>query len=134
MQLRYEHAYTEDTYLENNKLEYKEPNAIKRWTCIYRRYLPRAYLYYIILLHLSLYFRRKSSPLQPLTALDLVFFLAFWEHDIESYVSLWFQIQICDLRSCSIPLCPLSNSTCLTWFGFFNAKLCPISHNDLIMD
>ena len=29
---------------KNNKLEYKEPNEIKRWTCIYRIYLPRAYL------------------------------------------------------------------------------------------
>ena len=28
----------------------------------------------------------------------------------------------------------LSNATCLTWFGFSKAKLCPISHNDLIMD
>ena len=28
----------------------------------------------------------------------------------------------------------LSNATGLTWFGFSKAKLCPISHNDLIMD
>ena len=32
------------------------------------------------------------------------------------------------------PLNPLSNGTSLTWFGFFKTELCPISHNDLIMD
>ena len=47
----------------------------------------------------------------------------------------------CDFRSLiskiwpwGIPLNPLSNSTGLIWFGFFKEKLCPISHNDLIMD
>ena len=34
----------------------------------------------------------------------------------------------------SIPLKLLSNATGLNWFGFFKKKLCPISHNDLIMD
>ena len=28
----------------------------------------------------------------------------------------------------------LSNATSLTWFGFPKENLCPISHNDLIMD
>ena len=32
------------------------------------------------------------------------------------------------------PLNYLSNSTGITWFGFSKTKLCPISHNDLIMD
>ena len=32
------------------------------------------------------------------------------------------------------PLNYLSNSTGLTWFGFSKTKLCPISHNHLIMD
>ena len=31
------------------------------------------------------------------------------------------------------PLNPLSNAIGLTWFGFFKTKLCPISHDDLIM-
>ena len=33
-----------------------------------------------------------------------------------------------------IPLNYISNSIGLTWFGFSKTKLCPISHNDLIMD
>ena len=41
---------------------------------------------------------------------------------------------ISKIWSCSIPLNILSNATTLTWFSFFNKKLCPISHNDLIMD
>ena len=32
------------------------------------------------------------------------------------------------------PLNYLSNATGLTWFGFSKTKLCPISHNDLILD
>ena len=32
------------------------------------------------------------------------------------------------------PLNSLLNSTVLTWFGFSKTNLCPISHNDLIMD
>ena len=32
------------------------------------------------------------------------------------------------------PLNYLSNATGLTWFGFSKKKLCPISHNDLILD
>ena len=41
---------------------------------------------------------------------------------------------ISEIFPCSIPLELLSNVTGLTWFGFFKAKLCPISHNDAIMD
>ena len=48
---------------------------------------------------------------------------------------------LCNLRSprfylqyFSSPLNLLSNAIGLTWFGFFKAKLCPISHNGLIMD
>ena len=45
-----------------------------------------------------------------------------------------FQSLITEIWSWSSPLNPLSNATGLTWFGFFKTKLCPISHNNLIMD
>ena len=41
---------------------------------------------------------------------------------------------ISEFRYQCSPLNYLSNSTGLTWFGFSKTKLCPISHNDLIMD
>ena len=40
---------------------------------------------------------------------------------------------ISEIWSCSIHLNLLSNATGMTWFGYFNTKLCRISHNDLIM-
>ena len=44
-----------------------------------------------------------------------------------------FRSSISKIRPCSIPLNLLSSATGLNWFGFFKAKLCPISHNVLIM-
>ena len=41
---------------------------------------------------------------------------------------------IFEIKHYSSPLKLLSNSIGLTWFGFFKTKLCPMSHNDLIMD
>ena len=48
---------------------------------------------------------------------------------------------LCDCRSSlsriynwSSPLNSVLNATGLTWFGFPKTKLCPISHNDLILD
>ena len=41
---------------------------------------------------------------------------------------------ISEIWSYSSPLHLLSNAMGLTWFRFFKENLCPISHNDLIMD
>ena len=46
----------------------------------------------------------------------------------------YFKSPICDFWSCSSPLSLLSNATGPTQFGVFKWQLCPISHNDLIMD
>ena len=45
-----------------------------------------------------------------------------------------FRSSISKLQPCSIPLKLLSNGTSLTWFWCSKTKLCPISHNDLILD
>ena len=45
-----------------------------------------------------------------------------------------FRSLISEIWSWGSPLNPLSNAIGLTWFGFFKENLCPISHNDLIMD
>ena len=45
-----------------------------------------------------------------------------------------FGYSISEIWSYRIPLKLLSNVIGLTWFGFFKTKLCPISHNDLIME
>ena len=62
------------------------------------------------------------------------FFLAFEKLDIENELSLWFLIFNISNSALKYPLKPFSNAIGLTWFGFFKAKLCPISHDDLIMD
>ena len=47
-------------------------------------------------------------------------------YDFRSSITyIWHQVS---------PLNSLSNATGLTSFGFFKAKLCPISHNDPIME
>ena len=50
-----------------------------------------------------------------------------------NYLCNW-KYSISQIPPCSSPLKLLSNATGLTWFGFSKTKLCPISHNDLIMD
>jgi len=50
-----------------------------------------------------------------------------------NYLCNWKSL-ISEIQPCCSPLKLLSNSTGLTWFGFSKEKLCPISHNDLIMD
>ena len=45
-----------------------------------------------------------------------------------------FGSSIFEIRPCSSPMNIISNATGMTWFGFFKKKLCPIPHNDLIMD
>ena len=45
-----------------------------------------------------------------------------------------FGSSITKIRPWSSPLKLLCNATGLTSFGFFKSKLCPISHNELIMD
>jgi len=45
-----------------------------------------------------------------------------------------FRSPICYVQSFSIPLSLLSNAMGLTQFEFLKVKLCPVSHNDLIMD
>ena len=88
------------------------------------------------LLHLALCCPRKFGPLHPLTSLDLVFFIILPSRSmiLNMMYPCDFRSLICDLRSCSSPLSLLSNATGLSRFGFFKAKLCLISHNDLIMD
>ena len=49
------------------------------------------------------------------------------------YLCDW-KSSISEIQPCSSPLKLLSNATDLTWFGFSKTKLCPISHNDLILD
>jgi hypothetical protein len=39
-----------------------------------------------------------------------------------------------EISSCGSPLSPLSNPTSLIKIGFFKKELCPISHDDLIID
>ena len=41
---------------------------------------------------------------------------------------------ISEIQHWSSPLNYLLNATGLTWFGFSKTNLCPISHNDLILD
>ena len=45
----------------------------------------------------------------------------------------YFRLSISEIRRCSSPLNLRLNSIVLTWFGFFKSKLCPISHDDLII-
>ena len=45
-----------------------------------------------------------------------------------------FGSSISEIQHWSIPLNSLLNATALTWFWFSKTNLCPISHNDLIMD
>ena len=45
-----------------------------------------------------------------------------------------FRSLISEIQPYSSTLNLLSNATGSTWFLFFKTKLCPISHNDLIMD
>ena len=50
-----------------------------------------------------------------------------------NYLYSW-KSSISEIQPCSSPLKLLSNATGLTWFWFSKTKLCPISHNDLILD
>jgi len=50
-----------------------------------------------------------------------------------NYLCIW-KSSISEIQLCSRSLKLLSNATGLTWFGFSKTKLCPISHNDLILD
>ena len=59
---------------------------------------------------------------------------AFEELDIELNYLYNCGSSISKIQPCSNPLKLLSNSIGLIWFGFFQAKLCLISHNDPILD
>jgi len=50
-----------------------------------------------------------------------------------NYLCNW-KSSISEIQPCSSPLKLLSNATGMTWFWFSKTKLCPISHNDLILD
>ena len=50
-----------------------------------------------------------------------------------NYLCNW-KSSIFEIQPCSSPLKLLSNATGLTWFGFYKTNLCPIYHNDLILD
>ena len=50
-----------------------------------------------------------------------------------NYLCNW-KSSISQIQPCSSPLKLLSNAIGLTWFWCSKTKLCPISHNDLILD
>ena len=87
------------------------------------------------LLHLALLcFPRKSGPLQPLTTHDLAFFLPSRSLILNLVYLSYFRSSIYDFWLCRSTLSLLSHAIGLIQFGFFKGDLCPISHNDLIMD
>ena len=60
--------------------------------------------------------------------------LALRSSILKLYYLCYFKFSISEIQHWSSPLNFLLNATGLTWFGFSKTNLCPISHNDLILD
>ena len=82
--------------------------------------------------HFKLFF--QTNTMQTCLKNTHLFFLLFRRSILNLIYLFYFRYSRFEFISCIIPIIPLSNAMGQTLFGFFKAKLCPISHNDLIMD